>query len=219
MSETKKSTLDRAIESARMECAGARIEGERNSNPQKILYHGNRDSSIPYEEYFPRTFGMGIPEKKCAWCGKVFCPTPEWALGDCCKPTCKFRYDDMQQEEINNARKVVLLNPETLEDVMIFESPRAAAEFAKVTAKEIRDACNGLCVKTSPYGWRWVGEEPLSVRDIIPTYEVERKGKMTVVMCSSACERLEKIAANRRMSKNKVAAEILEKALLKEYEI
>lgn len=158
MSETKRALSVGQTESARMECAGARIEGERNSNPQQVLYHGNRDSSIPYEEYFPRTFGMGITEKRCAWCGKVFCPTPEWVLGDCCKPTCKFRYDDMLQEGLNNAKKVVMVHPETNQDLMVFKDAQDAAGFVEKAAKDIRLVCNKLRQTAGGYAWRWADE-------------------------------------------------------------
>ncbi len=218
MSETKKSTLDRAIESARMECAGARIEGEMESNPQKILYHGNRDSSIPYEEYFPRTFGMGIPEKKCALCGKVFCPTPEWILGDCCKPTCKFRYDDMLQEGLNNAKKVVMVHPETEQDLMVFKDAQEAAGFVEKSASDIRLVCNKLRQTVGGYAWRWVDEKPIELVDEIPTYVEEPKKSMTVWIKESTLDKLKEIAKLRGISSNKLVAKIIEKEL-KEYEI
>lgn len=218
MSETKRALSTGQVESAE-ECAGAHNEGERNSNPSKIVYHENRRSSIPYEEYFPKYLGMGIKEKTCAWCGKNFCPTPQWVYGDCCRYTCALRYDEMKQEELSNAREVVLLNPDTLEDVTKFKSAKEAAEFANVNAKDIRNACNGLSQKSGGYSWRWADEEPLRVKDLIPIYESEPKTKMSVAICRSAHQRLEKIADERGISKNKVAREILEKALLKEYEL
>ena len=218
MSGTKRALSAGQAESAE-ECAGARIEGERNNNPQKILYHGNNGSSIPKKKNLP--FGMGFVDKTCAWCGKNFVPTrPEYAWGDCCSYTCCLRYDEKKQDALKIAREVVLLNPETREDVMLFDSAKAAADFANVSANDIRKACNGATNTSGGYGWRWADEKPLSARDIIPTYEAEQKAKMSIVMCSSAYERLEKIADKRGVSRNKVAAEILEKALLKkEYDL
>ena len=162
---------------------------------------------------------MGIKEKNCAWCGKNFCPTPQWAYGDCCRYTCALRYDEMKQEELSNAREVVLLNPDTLEDVTKFKSAKEAAEFANVNAKDIRNACNGFSKKSGGYAWRWADEKPLMIKEIIPTYEAEPKEKMYIAVCRSAYERLEKISNKRGISKNKVAVEILEKVLLKEYEL
>jgi hypothetical protein len=218
MSENKKALSTGQVESAEG-CAGARIEGERNSNPSKIVYHENNRSSIPYEEYFPKYLGMGIKEKTCAWCGKNFCPTPQWVYGDCCRYTCALRYDEMKQEELSNAREVVLVNPDTLEDVTKFKNAKEAADFANTSAKDIRLVCNGLRETAGKYAWRWADEEPLRVKDLIPIYESEPKAKMSVAICRSAHQRLEKIAYERGISKNKVAREILEKALLKEYEL
>jgi hypothetical protein len=79
--------------------------------------------------------------------------------------------------------------------------------------------CNGLRETAGKYAWRWADEEPLRVKDLIPIYESEPKAKMSVAICRSAHQRLEKIAYERGISKNKVAREILEKALLKEYEL
>lgn len=217
MEETKRALSVGQTESAE-ECAGARIEGGRNSNPQKILYHGNRDPSIPYEEYFPKTFGMGIPEKKCAWCGKVFCPTPEWALGDCCKPTCKFRYDDMLQDGLNNAKKVVMVHPETKQDLMVFDGARDAAGFVEKSAKDIRLVCNKLRQTAGGYAWRWADEEPIELVENVPTYVEEPKKSMTVWIKESAYDKLKEIAKEKGISSNKLVAKIIEKAL-KEYEI
>lgn len=194
-------------------------EGKEYENPSNKVYHGKFDSSIPYEKYFPKYLGMGIKEKNCAWCGKNFCPTPQWVYGDCHTYTCYLRYEEQKQDELNNAREVVLLNPDTLEDVTKFKSANEAADFANVNAKDIRNACNGLSQKSGGYAWRWADEEPLRVKDLIPIYESEPKAKMSVAICRSANQRLEKIAYERGISKNKVAREILEKALLKEYEL
>lgn len=195
------------------------IEGKEYENPSEIVYHENTDSSIPKKKNLP--FGMGFVDKTCAWCGKNFVPTrPEYAWGDCCSYTCCLRYDEKKQDALKIAREVVLLNPETREDVMLFDSAKAAADFANVSANDIRKACNGSTNTSGGYGWRWADEKPLSARDIVPTYEAEQKAKMSIVMCSSAYERLEKIADKRGVSRNKVAAEILEKALLKkEYDL
>lgn len=217
MEETKRALSVGQTESAE-ECAGARIEGERNSNPQKVLYHGNRDSSIPYEEYFPKTFGMGIPEKKCAWCGKVFCPTPEWVLGDCCKPTCKFRYDDMLQDSLSNAKKVVMVHSETKQDLMVFDNAQDAAGFVEKSAKDIRLVCNKLRQTAGGYAWRWADEKPIELVENVPTYVEEPKKATTVWIKESAYDKLKEIAKERGISSNKLVAKIIEKAL-KEYEI
>lgn len=198
---------------------GEMNEGKEYENPSKTVYHGKFDSSIPYEKYFPKYLGMGIKEKTCAWCGKNFCPTPQWVYGDCCRYTCALRYDEMKQEELSNAREVVLLNPDTLEDVMKFKSAKEAADFAETSAKDIRLVCNGSRQTAGKYAWRWADEEPLRIKVLIPMYESEPKAKMSIVICRRAHQRLEKIADERGISKNKVAREILEKALLKEYEL
>lgn len=193
-------------------------EGEEYQNPSQTLYHKNGDSSIPYEEYFPRTFGMGIPEKKCAWCGKVFCPTPEWVLGDCCKPTCKFRYDDMLQEGLNNAKKVVMVHPETNQDLMVFDNAQDAAGVVEKSAKDIRLVCNKLRQTAGGYAWRWADEKPIELVENIPTYVEEPKKSMTIWIKESAYFKLKDISKVRGISANKVATKIIEKEL-KEYEL
>lgn len=215
MQQEKGNAPARAIAEAQEE------RGKEYKNPSQTVYHENNDSSIPYEEYFPKYLGMGFKEKNCARCGKVFIPTrPEYAWGDCCSYTCSLRYEEQRQEALKNAREVVLLNPDTREDVTIFESVRAAADFANVTPKDIRNACNGLSEKSGGYGWRWADEEPISKSDVVKRYAPEKMSKMSIVIRSSAYERIERIAEKRGISKNKAAVEILEKELSKkEYEL
>lgn len=217
MSETKRALSTGRVESARMECAGARIDGDKELNPQEVLYHENNGSSIPKKKKV--VFGMRFIEKNCAWCGKIYIPTrPEYAWGECCSYTCCLRYDEHKQEGLKNARKVVLLNPDTIEDVMIFENPRAAADFAKVTAKEIRDACNGLSQKSGGYAWRWADEEPLMLRDIIPGYAEEPKRSLAVWVRVSTHNKVKKIAKKNGVTMSCFVNNIIEKEL-KEYEI
>lgn len=219
MSETKRALSTGRVESARMECAGARIDGDKELNPQKVLYHENNDSSIPLKEYVPKYIGMGITEKNCAWCGKIYIPTrPEYAWGECCSYTCCLRYDEQKQEFLNNGKGVALLKPDTLEDMMIFENPRAAADFAKVTVKEIRDACNGLSLKSGGYAWRWADEEPLKLRDVIPGYAEEPKRSLAVWVRESTHNKVKTIAKKNGVTMSCFVNNIIEKEL-KEYEI
>ena len=195
------------------------FEGKEYENPSETVYHGKFDSSIPYEKYIPKYLGMGIKEKSCAWCGKNFCPTPEWAYGDCCRYTCALRYDETKREEFSNARAVVLVNPETLQDVMKFKNAKEAADFANTSAKDVRLVCNGLRETAGKYAWRWEDEEPLTLRDIIPQYTEERKRSMTIWARESTYKKLEKFAKEKGISKNQAAAYIIEKFFNKEYEL
>lgn len=191
-----------------------KLEGEEYQNPSQTLYHKNNDSSIPYEEYLSKTF----PEKRCAWCGKVFCPTPEWVLGDCCKPTCKFRYEDMLEERLNNAKKVVMVHPETKQDLMVFDNAQDAAGYVEKSAKDIRLVCNKLRQTAGGYAWRWADEKPIELVENIPTYVEEPKKSMTIWVKESVYFKLKDISKVRGISANKVATKIIEKEL-KEYEI
>lgn len=165
---------------------------------------------------------MGIKEKNCAWCGKVFCPTPEWAYGDCCRYNCAIRYDEQRRDELQIGRGVVLLNPDTLEDITIFRSAMEAAEFAETSAKDIRLVCNGLRDTAGKYAWRWVDEEPLRMLDsnlkIKKKFQREERVPMTVILRKSINKKIEKIAEQRCTTRNKLVAEIIEKEL-KEYEL
>lgn len=218
MSETKRALSTGQVESAE-ECAGARIEGKEYKNPSNTVYHGKFDSSIPYEKYIPKYFGMGIKEKNCAWCGKNFCPTPEWAYGDCCRYTCALRYDEMKQEELSNARAVVLVNLDTLQDVMRFKNAKEAADFANTSAKDVRLVCNGLRETAGKYAWRWADEEPLRPSDIIPEQTTEKKMQTTIWFRESTHKNLEKFAKGKGISRNQAAAYIIEKFFNKEYEL
>jgi hypothetical protein len=217
MEETKRALSVGQTESAE-ECAGARIEGERNSNPQKVLYHGNRDSSIPYEEYFPKTFGMGIPEKKCAWCGKVFCPTPEWAYGDCCIRSCLLRYEEQKREQIHGSRDVVMYDPITLQDIRKFHSAREAADEVGLDAIRIRNVCNGLAKTAGGMYWRWEDEIPWYKEPDAPT--TERRVNISVYITESTERELVRLAKEHDVTRNRMASIMVEKAIEnKEYEI
>lgn len=219
MPNKKECTLDRAIESAR--CAGAHIEGDKEyKDPSKIVYHEKRVSSIPYEEYFPKTFGMGFTEKNCAWCGKVFIPTrPEYAWGECCSYTCSRRQDEQVREEVTNAREVFLLNPDTKEDVMKFKSAKEAAGFAGINAKDIRLVCNGLRKTAGKYAWRWADEEPLGLVDIIPGYAEEPKKSIAVWVRESTHKKIKELAKKKGETLSSVVCRMVEKELNKEYEL
>lgn len=214
MEETKKALPTGQVESAEG-CAGARIEGGKELDPQEELYHTNDDSSILKKRFFK--YGMGIVEKNCARCGKVYIPTrPEYAWGECCSYTCCLRYEEEREEALNNARAVMMLHPHTMTDILIFESAKAAAEFANVSPKGIRNACNGVSVVSGGYGWRWADEEPLRLDDIIQSYKEEPKMGVTLRIRESAYRKIKAIAKKRGISRNQVAAEILENELQKE---
>lgn len=219
MSETKRALSTGRVESARMECAGARIDGDKELNPQEVLYHENNDSSIPLKEYVPKYIGMGITEKNCAWCGKVYIPTrPEYAWGECCSYTCCLRYDEQKQELLNNGKGVVLLKPETREDIMHFKNTTEAAVFAGASSKDIRLVCNGLRETAGGYGWRWADEKPLYLVDVIPGYAEEPKRSMAVWVRESTHNKVKTIAKKNGVTMSCFVNNIIEKEL-KEYEI
>ena len=196
-------------------CAGARIDGEKELNPQMLLYHKKEGSSIPKKRFFQ--YGMGLTEKNCARCGKVYIPTrPEYAWGECCSYTCYLRYEEEKQEALNNARAVIMLHPQTMTDILAFDSAKAAAEFANVEPKDIRNACNGLSVTSGGYGWRWADEKPLRLGDIIKSYKDEPTIGVTMRLRESTYKKITAVAKKRGISRNQVAAEILENELQKE---
>lgn len=215
MSETKKSTLDRAIESARMECAGARIEGERNSNPQQVLYHDKNGLSIVTNKSFFK-LGMGIVEKNCAWCGKNFIPTrPEYAWGDCCSYTCCKRFDENRRDELSGCRAVVMMHPRKKTDILKFDSANDAGAFVGLEAKYIRNACNGLSETSGGYSWRWYDERPLYIEPDPP--KRERKDTVNIYVRVSVIDTLDRVAAREGTSRSQLAARLIEEALEKEY--
>jgi hypothetical protein len=213
MEETKRALSAGQAESAK-ECAGARIEGERNNNPQKILYHGNNGSSIPKKKNLP--FCMGFVDKTCAWCGKNFVPTrPEYAWGDCCSYTCCLRYDEKKQDALKIAREVVMVHPEKGTDIMKFDSAKAAADFAGVEPSKIRNVCNGISETSGGYAWRWADEERLKPSDVVPDFVPEKKTCMTVWVRDSMYKQLEELAAKNGVSRNRMVTALIEKEFSK----
>jgi hypothetical protein len=150
MSENKKALSTGQVESAE-ECAGARIEGERNSNPSKIVYHENNRSSIPYEEYFPKYLGMGLRDVTCARCGKNFVPTrPEYAWGNCCSYHCFIHRNDERQ---NTRIKMYERNGRYLKT---FETIEDAAKYCGLKdARSIRDFLRGRTKSAGGFLWAW----------------------------------------------------------------
>lgn len=211
--ENKKALSAGQAESAE-ECAGARIEGKEYKNPSNIVYHENRDSSIPKKNFFK--YGMGIVEKNCARCGKVFIPThPEYAWGDCCSYTCCLRYDEERREALKNAREVVMLHPEKGTDIMKFDSAKAAADFAGVEPSKIRNVCNGISGSSGGYAWRWADEERLKPSAVVPDFVPEKKTCMTVWVRDSMYKQLEELAAKNGVSRNRMVTALIEKEFSK----
>ena len=99
MSETKRALSTGQAESAE-ECAGARIEGERNITPSLELYTTEDTLSTPNDKKVKRVFvlGMGLRDVTFARCGKHFVPTrPEYAWGNCCSYHCFIHRNDERQ--------------------------------------------------------------------------------------------------------------------------
>lgn len=212
MSENKKALSVGQTESAG--CAGAHNEGARNSNPQQVLYHGKFDSSIPYEEYIPKYFGMGIKEKKCAWCGKNFCPTPQWAYGDCCRYTCALRYDEMKQEGLSE--KVVMMSAYDRREIMLFEGAQEAADYLGVRRESVRDACNGRTKTCKGYAFRWAEKGKTDIERTVRKYTRSDRRKnysITVHIERNTLDKIESMAYDHNVMRSKMITAIIKEGI------
>ncbi len=187
-------------------------KGKEYKNPSQTVYHEKDDSSIPKKNNFH--YCVGLVEKNCAWCGKVYIPTrPEYAWGDCCSYTCCLRYDERRREALTGPRAVIMVHPQKGTDILKFDSTKAASDFAGVEARSIRNVCNGLAETSGGYAWRWADEEQLKPVDAVPDYVPEKKSCMTVWMRESMYKKLDELAQKNGVSRNRMVTVIVEKEL------
>lgn len=191
------------------------VKGKEYQNPLTIVYHGKNDVSSTEKKKVHFYYGMGIKELNCAYCGKNFIPTrPEYAWGNCCSYTCSRRYDEIIVEKATR-RGVVMLHPKTHKDILVFDSTKAAAEFAKVEARYIRDACNGLSETSGGYAWRWEDEEAFKESE---SAEKERLIDYSTSLPESIYRKIVSIANDRNCKRSQIGREIIVEHFNKEKE-
>lgn len=190
------------------------VRGKEYQNPLTIVYHNKNGVSRTTDKKSHFYYGMGIKEKNCAYCGKNFVPTrPEYAWGECCSYTCSRRYDEILIDKATR-RGVVMLHPETKNDIIKFDSTKDAAEFAKVDVRKIRDACNGLQETSGGYSWRWE-DEPVCK----PIEEKQgRYIRCTTVLSESMCDKVIQMARANGCTRSKMIQNIISEYLKKEKE-
>ena len=211
MSETKRALSVGQTESARMECAGARIEGERNSNPQQVLYQEKSPLSTLYEKKVEND-GTFISEYRCAWCGKVFIPTsPEYAWDDCCSYTCCLRYDEKIKQE-GLSEKVVMMSAYDKRELMLFECAQDAADYLGVRRESVRDACNGRTKTCKGYAFRWAEKGKTDIERTARKYTRSDRRKnhsITVHVERNTLDKIESMAYDHNVRRSKMITAII----------
>lgn len=183
-------------------------------NPSQQVYHGKDGLSIVTNKNTELKYFTGIREQNCAWCGKNFVPTrPKYALGDCCSYTCCLRFDELKREKLYGCRGVVMYDPETLQDILKFDSAREASEYAGVDASKIRNACNGMQETAGDKHWRWIDEIPWYKEPEPPRQE--RRVNISVYVSESVEKELVKLAKKYDVTRNRMASIMVEKAIEK----
>ena len=205
----QKERIDEGNTNAQKELFGG---GKEYQNPSGIVYHGKDGLSIVTNKFL----GLGIKEKKCAWCGKTFCPTPQWAYGDCCIYSCQLKYEESIEKSTPRGKKVVMMHPRKRTDIRIFDSARDAGEYIGIDARYIRRACNGLTATSGDYAWRWLDERPFYVEPEPP--KAEPRQNISVWVNNRTEQELVRLAKIYGVTRNRMATIIVENAIdKKEY--
>ena len=153
MSETKKALSTGQVESAE-ECAGARIEGERNSNPSKIVYTNEQSLSSIREKVFQKLSEDDIDRRNCVKCGKpyAYIRIPyDWK--DCCSHPCWLHRNDYKDSGFVKmfTQKGKYIASMSLED--------AAKLVGHKTTSSIKQALNGKAKSSAGFLWIWSEKE------------------------------------------------------------
>ena len=106
-----------------------------------------------------------------------------------------------------------MYDPETLQDLIKFDSAREASEYAGVDASKIRNACNGLQDRAGGKHWRWIDEIPYEKEPEMPRQE--RRVNIAVYVAESTEAELVKLAKKYNVTRNRMASIIVEKAIEK----
>lgn len=206
MMEQKK-RISEGNTNAQVESEGSKEYG----NPSQQVYHDKDEMSSTYVKKY--IGGGGLRAKNCAWCGKEFYPTPLWGYGDCHTYSCMLRYDEQKREKVFGKKPVIMYDPETLQDLIKFDSAREAGDSIGLDARRIRNACNGLAATAGGKHWRWADEIPWQKEPEAPP--TERRVNISVYVNESTNKALQQLAKKYDVTRNRMASIMVEKAIEK----